>query len=221
MSSITTTTSSTTSSYNLLSAIGRMAHAEQGIQSYPESNALPLYHSSSSVSTTDLSSQDELKERETAFDEAWFQAGGGTLRSPSTGITSTTHYLGYMLDDINERREALSMPPYSPPTSQVSRGYIPPPPPALQRVNAFSSHTGPAGPVRRLFQDNHSTDEDDLMDRLRSFRSELQLQQDGLYRDAKTQDEVKALNKQYEELSDKIHSIEVVLSTFGAIFRTR
>lgn len=159
-------------SYNLLSAIGRMAHAEQGIQSYPVRDSLPPAPTSPLERSTAVQSTD-LQEHETAI--------GSMLYTPPSRLTT-----------------------------------IPPPPP-LQRVNAFSSHTAP---LRNPFQDA-ATDEDDLMERLRTFRSELQLQQDGLYRGAETQADIKALDAKYEKLSDKIHSIEDVLSTFGAIFRTR
>lgn len=84
-----------------------------------------------------------------------------------------------------------------------------PPPPPLRRVNAFTTAV------------YEPTDEDDLMDRLRTYRSELQLKQDDLYKGATTEEEVALLNDEYEKLSSKIHAIENLMLTCGAIFRTR
>jgi hypothetical protein len=98
------------------------------------------------------SAHEELGKLQQEFEQAWKEAGGGTLRSPSLGGTSTTHYLGGMLDEIQERRSALCMKPYEPPTYKPSctegqaSTNLPawvlalPPPPPLRRVNAF----GPA-----------------------------------------------------------------------------
>lgn len=84
-----------------------------------------------------------------------------------------------------------------------------PPPPPLRRVNAFTTAA------------YEPTDEDDLMDRLRTYRAELQIKQDGLYKDVMTDEQLAAANEQYEEMSAKIHAIENLMVTCGAIFRTR
>jgi hypothetical protein len=64
---------------------------------------------------------------------------------------------------------------------------------------------------------------DELMDRLRGLRSELQLQQDRVYSgvDARSHDEMAAHDTEWDELDRQIHAIEQVMVSFGAIFRTR
>jgi hypothetical protein len=64
---------------------------------------------------------------------------------------------------------------------------------------------------------------DELMDRLRGLRSELQLQQDRVYSgvDARSHDEMAAQDAQFDEMDRQIHAIEQVMLSFGAIFRTR
>ena len=52
------------------------------------------------------------------FEIQWRAAGGGTLRSPSLGGTSTTWYLGAMLEQIQDRRAALGLEEYHPPMYQ-------------------------------------------------------------------------------------------------------
>lgn len=103
-------------------------------------------------------------------------------------------------------------------TPERDSSSIPRPPP-LRRADvgpgALYSHRGIfTGP--RL-----STDEDDLMDRLRHYRSELQLRQDGLYRGCETAEQIAAADEEHNELSRKISAIEQCMSVFGAIFRTR
>lgn len=237
-STSTTTTTSSSNTYSILSAIGRMSHAEQGIRSFPSPPSSPLQRGTAmGAGDSTAALQAELEEREANYIAAWRQAGGGTLRSPSTGITSTTWYLGPMLEDIEERREALGLPPFTYPPSEVHVAYgqpiqyltpthlldgdsnIPPPPP-LRRVNGFTSSTTSSSVVRNLFP---ATDEDDLMDRLRTYRSELQVTQDDLYEGVSHDDEdtINALNEQSEEISRKIQAIEQCMLSFGAIFRNR
>jgi hypothetical protein len=62
---------------------------------------------------------------------------------------------------------------------------------------------------------------DELMDRLRGLRSELQIAQDDVYRDARSHDEMAAQDAQFDEMDRQIHAIEQVMLSFGAIFRTR
>lgn len=62
----------------------------------------------------------ELTRLQDLYEDRWREAGGGTLRSPSTGATSTTWYLGAMLDEINERRLALGLDKYGGPPSTPS-----------------------------------------------------------------------------------------------------
>lgn len=105
-------------------------------------------------------------------------------------------------------KNSTSEPSLLTPERAVSRELIPPPPP-LRRVNAFTTAT------------YEPTDEDDLMNRLRTYRSELQLKQDELYKGVTTDEQLAAANEQYEEMSRKIHAIENLMVTCGAIFRTR
>lgn len=90
------TTAPTDSSFAVLSAIG-----EASIRQRKTVSGDPL---------------EDLARVTESFEERWRAAGGGTLRSPSTGGTSTTWYLGAMLDDIQERHKELGLPEYSPPS---------------------------------------------------------------------------------------------------------
>ncbi len=240
-----------------------------------ESNAISQQATATTGAGTGLLDHAELDQRIQDFEDAWSSAGGGTLRSPSLGGTSTTWYLGAMLDDIQARRAALGLPEYSPPTykplmmvtpfgkqateptlssttledmlrecRQPSRIVQPsqliatygtatstttaapsftpvdpvatatsntiPPGPALRRVNAFGMgfYTGP-------------TDEDDLMDRLRHWRSELQLRQDDLYRGCDTAEQIAAAEAESRKIDRKVSAIEDLMLTCGAIFRHR
>ncbi len=65
------------------------------------------------------------------------------------------------------------------------------------------------------------TDVDALMDGLRGLRAELQIQQDHVYTDARSHDEMAAQDAQWDDLDRKIDAIETVMLSFGAIFRTR
>lgn len=65
------------------------------------------------------------------------------------------------------------------------------------------------------------TDVDGLMDQLRGLRAELQIAQDNVYRDARSHDEMAAQDAEWDDLDRKIDAIEQVMSSFGAIFRTR
>lgn len=162
--------------------------------------------------TSNSNSMKEIERLQAEFETEWFAVGGGTLRSPSMGSTSTTFYLGAMLETINKRRKELGLDEYSPPVRTPERAENPiliPPPPPLRRVNAFTT---------AIYE---PTDEDDLMDRLRTYRSELQLKQDDLYKGATTDEEIAILNEQYEEMSRKIVAIENLMLTCGAIFRHR
>jgi len=175
-----------------------------------------------SSNASEMSSADKLQELtklQADFEKEWYAAGGGTLRSPSYGGTSTTFYLGEMLESINTLRKELGLDEYSPPTfvpcltpERPSKTESIPPPPPLRRVNAFTTSVAAT-------QD--PTDEDDLMDRLRIYRAELQLKQDDLYKGASTDEEIATLNEQYDEINRKIHAIENLMLTCGAIFRTR
>ena len=66
-----------------------------------------------------------------------------------------------------------------------------------------------------------STDIDDLMDRLRYFRSELQLEKRSLYNGGVFTDEkLVLLAKKDDVLRGKIRAIEDTLTVFGSFFRT-
>lgn len=90
-----------------------------------------------------------------------------------------------------------------------------PPPPPLTRVERFPM---PSLSILTSFPD---VDEEDTMDRLRSLRSQLQIQQDELYKDLFTREEIEAADERYEDLGRKIRAIENCMLEFGAIFRTR
>lgn len=163
-------------SFAMLSAIGEASHAE---------------------------SRYDLQELEERYDAAWRSEGGDSLRSPSTGATSTTHYLGAMQEEIDERRQSLGLETrFFTPIRTVNPLMLLPPP-RLRRVDAFFSPAPSA------------TDEEDLMERLRKFRSELQIKQDHTHRECFTRDEIDAASEEYTDLAKKIVAIEAVLSIFG------
>jgi hypothetical protein len=90
-----------------------------------------------------------------------------------------------------------------------------PPPPPLVRVNAFADALGRTPSAT-------TSEEADLMDRLSSLRSQLQLRQDEVYsQDARSHDEMAMHDTEWEELDRKIDAIEQVLSAFGVLYRTR
>jgi hypothetical protein len=264
MSSTTTSSAPDMSAFAILSAIGQAAIEErEALGSDPH---------------------EELARLTENLEEKWYAAGGGTLRTPSLGCTSTTHYLGAMLEEIQERRKELGMEEYSPPayglahsyprvvrdiispsellasmpgvsiskeartpfgkqatepavsdnTIETMRaeyiapakaaptssfesprpsrfGYLPPPPP-LTRTSGFSNAAPPLPSC---------PSEDAAMDNLRALRAELQLQQDDLYKDAVTDEEIKAKDEDYDEIQQKISAIEQCMLAFGAIFRHR
>ena len=183
------------------------------------------------------SAHEELGKLQQEFEEAWFEAGGGTLRSPSLGGTSTTHYLGAMLDEIQERRSALCMKPYSPPmrnpieeTSSTPPPPPPsvsapslltslPPPPPLVRVNAFGPAIGlsPLSP----FSVFNPESEDNIMEQLSVLRSRLQIKQDFLYRGLQSEEELGRARQESMDLDIKINAIEDVLRAFNVTFRNR
>lgn len=86
-------------------------------------------------------------------------------------------------------------------------------PPPLRRVNAFAT----ASP----FPEYESTDEEDLMNRLRTFRAELQMKQDELYKSVTTTEQVAHADTKHKELTDKISAIESLLLACRSFFRTR
>jgi hypothetical protein len=203
--------------------------------SVPQDNAFAILSAIGQAAIDSRDPYEDLARLTERFEEQWFAAGGGTLRSPSLGGTSTTWYLGAALDEIQERRKQLGMDEYSPPSytpsllrpvpkqpaamltpsqllSRASADAHLPPPPRLVRVNAFTSATTPPSPA---------PSEDMAMDALRSLRAELQIQQDDLYKDCFTAAEIAAQDAEHDELSRKIRALEDCLLAFGAIFRTR
>ena len=62
---------------------------------------------------------------------------------------------------------------------------------------------------------------DDLMERLRSLRADLQIAQDKLYSPARSHDEMAMADMEFDDYEQKIHAIENCMLAFGAIFRTR
>jgi hypothetical protein len=151
-----------------------------------------------SHSTTDK--MNTLEKLQTDFETQWF----------ATPTSTTSHYEA-VLQAINELRGELGLETYSPPPRTPERNSLPdiPPPPPLRRVNAFTS------------ANYEPTDEDDLMNRLRIYRAELQIKQDNLYTGVMTDEQIAAVNEQYEEMNRKIYAIENLMLTCGAIFRTR
>lgn len=106
----------------------------------------------------------------------------------------------------------LLSPPQTPPSVQRDTLL---PPPLLIRVNAFSDALG------RSFSDTR-TEEDELMGRLRTLRSQLQLRQDEVYsQDARSHDEMAMQDEEWNELDRKIDAIEGVLSAFNVMYLSR
>jgi hypothetical protein len=85
------------------------------------------------------------------------------------------------------------------------------PPPPLRRVNAFATAVMDTPPLKRRSTTPEETEmEEDLMNRLRTMRAELQLKQFTLREE----------DDEYNELSRKISAIESVLLAFRSWFRT-
>ena len=100
---------------------GRTPEAEEAVANagtgeQPESTSVAILTASEEVVVVPQDKHSELRRLEERFEEQWYAAGGGTLRSPSLGGTSTTWYLGAGLEEIQERRKELGLPEYSPPT---------------------------------------------------------------------------------------------------------
>lgn len=89
---------------------------------------------------------------------------------------------------------------------------LPPPPPLSRMVNR---------PSLSILTSLPDVDEEDTMDRLRSLRSQLQMEQDDLYKDLFTRQEIEAADERNEDLGRKIRAIENCMLEFGAIFRMR
>ncbi len=139
------------------------------------------------TSTAQPTALEQLERLTELFEERWDQAGSGS-----------TEHLNTMLEEIQERRAALGMEPYTPPLQL-------PEPPEVVRMPSWLLSTG----------------EDELMDRLRHLRAELQIRQDNVYSGVQSLKDHSIADMEFEDLDRKIHAIEQVLMSFGAVFRTR
>lgn len=195
---------------------------------------------------------EELTRLEELYEERWRAAGGGTLISPSHGANSTTHYLGAMLDEINDRRIALGFDTYSGPGNNSravpSQGCsawgctdkncksppatpsltspppaprrflsrvapsLPPPPPSLVRVNAFTDSIG------RVFLPLAELEENTL-DSLATLRSRLQQHRARMPCDIDSEEAVAAADAESADIQAKIEAIEKILHAFHYTFR--
>jgi hypothetical protein len=90
--------------------------ANVGAGEQPQSDAVAVLTATEEIVMVPRDKLAELRRLQERFEEQWFAAGGGTLRSPSLGGTSTTWYLGAGLEEIQERCRELGLPEYSPPT---------------------------------------------------------------------------------------------------------
>lgn len=210
-----------------------------------------------------------LRQVEERYSQAYTEAQGGcSLRSPSTGGTSTTWYLGAMQDDIDHIRKQLGLKPiYSlsavaeedddavcvpvpSPIVHSMTSYVLPPP--LVRVNAFTSAAAvgagggggldmsafaapvdtfraatdsaasAGGGIASVLAMEHDPAVDAIMVQLRTLRATLQVRQDSLYEEqARSHDEMATADQEWDDLDNKIHAIEGVLSSFRKIFRQR
>jgi hypothetical protein len=89
-----------------------------------------------------------------------------------------------------------------------------PAPPALRHVDAFSS---PAPAVQ-----SSEEEMEDICERLRYVRADLQTQQENVYSaDARSHGEMAAQDHEFDELDRKIMAIEQLLTAFGSFYRTR
>ena len=116
------TVAPTDSSFAVLRAIGEAAIRERetvanaGCGEEPANTSVAILTAAEDIVVVPQDKHAELRRLEERFEEQWYAAGGGTLRSPSLGGTSTTWYLGAGLEEIQERRKELGLPEYSPPT---------------------------------------------------------------------------------------------------------
>lgn len=139
-------------------------------------------------------------------------AGGGAWAYPSLARSSSVAIEGW-------GGEELPAPPLA--RTVTGLGYTP-------TVAETDEHedSEAAPPSLSLFTAPHHREldhVDELMDRLRGLRSELQLAQDDVYRgtDHRSHDEMAAADMQFDEMDRQIAAIEQVMLSFGAIFRNR
>ena len=168
----------------------------------------------------------ELQESIAEFEEAWYAAGGGTLRSPSLGGTSTTWYLGSMLEDIQDRCKALGLPEYEPPTYRPGSG-------AMNGPATVSEEAAPSFPFLQAIgqsyiderteqasssvtENTYMTDVNTAFDTLRDLRVELIISVDELWANPKNKRiDFVTLHRQEEAIKDKIDAIEHLFNVFG------
>lgn len=102
-----------------------------------------------------------------------------------------------------------------PATPSLTEPSLPPGPP-LVRVNAFTDALG-RGRYTLTFPPANT--EAELMSRLSTLRLRLKAEQDEVYdQDYRSHDEMAAADVEWEDLDNKIHAIEELLTAFGIAF---
>ena len=207
-SSILTTTSASSSlpsddsleqTYSILTAIGAASHQEQ-------------------------------LERQAEFDEIWSSAVKDTPLRDCGSCSCTDSNCGNAVGAGAPRKyqrftgpSMVGIPDTSPlrnaPLLSQLMG-IPPPPP-LQRVNAFTSAglSSDLSPAAR-FLPISSVSEDEVAHTLRSYRVQLHMERQELFGNVNTQEELDAADRKYDVITKKINAIESAMVAIGAVFRT-
>jgi len=153
----------------------------------------------------------------------------GMFVNPYTCSCSTCHaYLGEELEarpqstgtleasDAEELRPTATTYYVSPPvTPSLVEPTVPAAPP-LVRVNAFTDALG-RGRYTVTFPPANT--EAELMSRLGTLRLRLKAEQDEVYdQDYRSHDEMAAADIEWEDMDNKIHAIEELLTAFGIAF---
>ena len=112
-------------------------------------------------------------------------------------------YLEKLLTRIDYMRTSMNLEPYVKPSKEVNV------------VGGSSGARAGPEPLPLL------TEEDELMDKLRSVRANLLIQQDAVHRHSNTDKEIAEAEKINDELVRKIRCIEDTLLAFGSYYRTR
>ena len=184
------------------------------------------------LSAIGAASHQEQLERQEEFDQAWSSAGRDSLYSSplrdcgSCNCTDSSCGIAVEAPKKSQRFTGPSMvgiPDTSPlrnaPLLSQLMG-IPPPPP-LQRVNAFTTAelSSDMSPAAR-FQPINPVSEDEVAHTLRTYRVQLHMERQELFENVNTQEELDAADRKYDVITKKINAIESAMLAIGAIFRT-